>query len=116
MYKPSGVADEWAHTDLWYSAADIPGVTVVSDENGAEARCFSQETSGAAVLYDDKGRLLFTGGITASRGHWGDNDGLTAIVALLRGEGSDLKVTPVFGCSLIDDQSSCKDGESLCGR
>ena len=59
-------------------------------------------TSLAALesLYDTSGKLRFHGGITASRGHAGDNRGRQAVVALARGETSDRAETPAFGCML----------------
>src|SRR5215212_6657273 len=36
--KPEGFSEDWEKTDLWQSAARIPGVSVISDEGGAEAR------------------------------------------------------------------------------
>src|SRR5258707_12024279 len=34
MLRPSGAAEGWEHSDLWQSAAAIPGVTVVADFEG----------------------------------------------------------------------------------
>ena len=34
--KPAGFSEEWEKTDLWQSAASIPGVNVVIDDDGAE--------------------------------------------------------------------------------
>jgi len=116
FFKPAGFPEGWEKTDLWSSAENIPGVTVVCDEGGIEARRFNQKTSGAVVLYDPNGRLLFTGGITGSRGHSGENDGRTAIVALLIGEVAKRTQTPVFGCSLVDEYDLCSEGEDLCSR
>jgi hypothetical protein len=96
-------------TDLWDSAGQIPGVAAVADEDGAEAHRFSAATSGQVVLYDSSGRLLFSGGITASRGHSGDNVGRRAIVSLLA-DGSGVRTeTPVFGCPIFED-SECQKG------
>jgi len=102
FYKPVGEPDEWARTDLWQSAAAIPGVTVLQDDDGRAARWFNSTTSGQVVLYDAKGRLLFSGGITGSRGHSGDNDGRSAVVALLtRGAARAPSQHSVFGCALF---------------
>ncbi len=75
FYKPSHTDDGWERTDLWRTAAAIPGAHVISDPDGAEARHFHVATSGQTLLYDAEGRLLFSGGITAARGHEGDNLG-----------------------------------------
>lgn len=105
--KPEGSADDWEKTDLWQSAAAIPGVTVVKDSDGIEARLFNAATSGQTVLYNTQGRLIFSGGITASRGHFGDNAGQDAIVALVNAEVPNQATTSVFGCPLFNPQSEC---------
>jgi hypothetical protein len=102
FYRPDGVPPGWERTDLWTRAAAIPGVHVVSDAHGAESARFGALASGQAMLYSTGGALLFRGGITASRGHSGDNAGRNAIVALLHQESPVQTVTPVFGCSLVN--------------
>lgn len=98
---PSDAGTDWDDTGLRRSAAAIPGVTVFTDADGSEARRFGAETSGHTVLFDRGGALLFSGGITASRGHAGRNDGESAIIAAVHGKRSDRARTPVFGCSLV---------------
>lgn len=105
--KPTGSSTDWEKTDLWQSAARIPGVNVVPDDHGHEARRFHAVTSGQTALYDSDGHLLFSGGITSARGHSGDNAGRIAIVALLNTGDSDLTETAVFGCPLYSNQSEC---------
>lgn len=100
--KPAAFPEEWVKTDLWNSAAAIPGVTPLLDKDGAEARHFKAYTSGQTLLYDAQGRLLFNGGITGSRGHSGDNMGRSAVVSLLTQGKADQKETFVFGCSLFE--------------
>ncbi len=100
FYRPGGMPEDWAHTDLWRSAADIPGVSVAGDEGGAEAACFHATVSGQTLLYSGAGRRLFNGGITSSRGHSGDNDGRAAVLALLHNDKLTEIETPVFGCAL----------------
>ena len=105
--KPAGFSEQWEKSDLWRSAASIPGVTTVIDDEGAEADRFHAATSGQTLLYDAGGRLLFSGGITASRGHYGDNAGQSAIVSLVNSGAADLTETSVFGCPLFDPNSEC---------
>jgi hypothetical protein len=100
--KPHNSGADWDDTDLRRSAAQIPGVTILSDVDGVEARRFGAETSGHTLLFNSAGRLLFSGGITASRGHAGDNAGESAIVSLVDNHTGDRAKTFVFGCSLID--------------
>ncbi|MEY2520218.1 MAG: hypothetical protein QOF24_1977 [Verrucomicrobiota bacterium] len=98
--KPSGSGTEWDQTDLCRSAAEIPGVTVVSDADGIEARRFGAETSGHTFLFSADGRLLFSGGITASRGHAGGNAGESAVLAAINDASPKAARTMVFGCAL----------------
>lgn len=114
-YKPEGFAEGWEKTDIWTAAAEIPGVTVATDAGGAEARRFNAKISGETFLYDDKGLLLFKGGITGSRGHAGDNAGRSAIVSILNGGQIERRENFVFGCSLFDqseDQMQFEDQRS----
>lgn len=112
--KPRNSGADWDDTDLRRSAAQIPGVTVLSDVDGTEARRFGAETSGHTLLFDSAGRLLFSGGITSSRGHAGGNAGESAIVALANDQTSDRQRTFVFGCGLADKKG--KKGEPECPR
>lgn len=98
--SPAGEGKEWTRTDLWSSAARIPGVTAMSDENGREAARFGIATSGGVVLYDNEGKLLFHGGITPARGHEGDSFGRERILSLLATGKADRNDAPVFGCEL----------------
>jgi len=101
MIRPSGMPEGWERTDLWTAAQSVPGVTVLADPDGREAARFGAETSGAAALYDEHGRLVFTGGITASRGHAGDNAGRDAIIALALGQPTETRRADVYGCPLF---------------
>ena len=103
FYYPSAEGEAWAHTDLWSSAAAIPGVRAIADRDGTAARQFSASTSGQVLLYKS-GQLVFKGGITAARGHQGSNDGSDSLLALLSGTSHAFakpRNTPVFGCSLV---------------
>ena len=101
--KPADTATDWTNTDLWVSAARIPDVTVHCDAAGGEAQRFGADTSGQTVLYNQNGELLFHGGITIERGHFGDNPGAIAVKALVNHQLTDRIQTPVFGCSLLDE-------------
>jgi len=98
---PDGLPTGWEKEDLWQSATSLPGVRLWRDEGGVEARRFGVRGSGHALLYDVSGRLLFSGGITLSRGHEGDNPGLLAIVDFVQHGHASTTHTPVFGCSLL---------------
>jgi hypothetical protein len=98
--RPRGTPDGWDDTDLRHSAAEIPGVTVMTDLDEVEVDRFNAEVSGQTMLYDAGGRLLFSGGITASRGHSGDNAGRSSIISFVTDGTAELTRTPVFGCAL----------------
>ena len=99
--RPAGFAEGWEQSDLWQQAARIPGVTPVRDDQGVEADRFGTSTSGQTLLYSADGRLLFSGGITGSRGHAGGNEGRDGLVALLTRAGSGATRASVFGCPLF---------------
>jgi len=114
--QPRGSSREWVHTDLWQSAQAIPGVIVQADAEGKEARLFHVTTSGHVVVYGADEKLCFSGGITPSRGHYGDNEGLSAIIKLLHHEPMAATETPAFGCSLLDPKSDGLTGRIPCSR
>ena len=104
--KPENSSEGWADTKLRRTAAAIPGVTTLTDLAGSEARRFGAETSGHTLLFDPKGRRVFNGGITASRGHAGGNAGESAIVALVNRGETGHSSTFVFGCALTEDKDA----------
>ena len=104
--KPSSMPDGWEKSDLWNTAAALPGAIVVSDHDGREAERFGAVTSGQTLVYDAGGALLFSGGITGSRGHAGDNAGRASVVALLNRVPGSHASTNVFGCSLFASAKS----------
>ena len=100
VLKPGDVAEGWERTDLWRTAVEIAGPGALVDVDGREAVRFGAKTSGQVLLYDRDGRLLFNGGITASRGHEGDSFGRRRIVSFLTTGTADRATSPVFGCAL----------------
>jgi hypothetical protein len=119
ILAPGNFSESWVHSDLWSSAAAIPGVTVVADRDGAGSRRFGAATSGQALLYSAQGKLLFAGGITASRGHSGDNAGRSAIEALVLGDAAVTSApvhTAVYGCPLFNPSAASHFGNPQCPR
>ena len=104
FYAPASQPESWVRSELWNATSAIPGVHVFEDPEAHMAERFGVFTSGQTLLYDPQGHLQFTGGITALRGHSGDNAGRSAIIALVRGGKSQFgalpEVTPVLGCGL----------------
>lgn len=106
--KPKGYSEDWDTTDLWSGASVIPGVIVISDESGTEAKRFQAATSGQTLLYDKTGKLLFQGGITGARGHEGENPGRAAIVSIINTGTEMLDQTAVYGCPLFERSEECR--------
>jgi hypothetical protein len=107
--RPAGVDRNWENTDLYQSASAIAGVEVRTDVDGAESQRFGALTSGQSYLYSPAGTLMFSGGITASRGHYGDNAGSKSIVAIVTGTSAgraDRPATSVYGCAIPDPAES----------
>lgn len=98
--QPDGVEGEWTEDALWDKAQAVPGVQVVRDVGGYEARQFGAMTSGHALVYDGDGALRYSGGLTASRGHEGANAGRSAVQDLLMNGVAERDHMPVFGCPL----------------
>ena len=73
---------------------------VVHDADNHEVALFGAQTSGQVFIFDKDRRLLFSGGITGSRAHEGDNQNLERAVAAGRSHASKAAFTPVYGCSL----------------
>lgn len=108
--RPHDMPESWAQSDSWRSAGDIPGVVVMIDRDGVEAKRFRGYTSGQTLVYDADGRLLYNGGLTAARGHEGDNAGRRAVIALLNGEARGPLVHNVFGCLLFSADENARLG------
>lgn len=99
---PTPPMSGWNDSDLVQRAGRIPGVTLHPDPGGELAHRFGARTSGHAMLYGPSGRLLFQGGLTASRGHAGPSRGTEAIRAHLLSTPKADRQSDVFGCPLED--------------
>ncbi|MGE0374329.1 MAG: RedB protein [Planctomycetaceae bacterium] len=109
FFCPYDQPASWVRTGTWDSASRIPGASVAIDPDGQLAAQFGARTSGHVCLYDKEGRLMFHGGITAGRGHEGDNIGTSAVIACVRGERPLYDHAPVFGCSIPAQAGSGRD-------
>lgn len=98
---PVDSTSEWADSSAVARARELPGAHVTLDAGGAVAQRFGAHTSGQVVLYDPRGRRVFSGGITQARGEVGDNSSFDALLAHLRGERGIPDKAPVFGCALV---------------
>ncbi len=103
---PKGVAPHWEQGELWQEAATIPAIRVTTDHEGQEAQRFGVKGSGHVLLYQPSGRLVFSGGITPSRGHEGNNSGRAAVISLVLQGRSLVNHAPVYGCPLLEPPAS----------
>jgi hypothetical protein len=76
---------------------DRASISISSDD--LEAARFGAKTSGHVVVYDAFGIRRYSGGITGSRGHVGDNVGRRLVEQIIDGAPGDL-THAVFGCAL----------------
>ena len=100
VFRPRPEWEDWLPSPLDAALAEIPGLAVHPDRGGDEARRFGVTTSGHVLLYDTRGDLVFSGGITPGRGERGDGAGRAVLLGRIMGEREEGPGPPVFGCSL----------------
>ena len=105
FYKPEGKLDSWVHGDLYHNISNY-NIHKVIDEDGRRMEEVGIMTSGHVLVYDDCGKLLYQGGITASRGHEGTNRGSLQVEAVIAGSSPlHQQHFPVFGCEINDAEN-----------
>ncbi len=100
FFMPPDQESEWSLLPLISSVKRIPHVAISYDTTGAQAELFGATTSGHVFIYDGRGILQFSGGITGSRGHTGDNKNFEIAKNTIIARSPKFATTPVFGCSL----------------
>lgn len=90
----------WSHSLLVQQAEHISRVQIDWQSEANLIAEYGSLASGHVMLFHQDGRLLFSGGLTDSRGHEGTSAGTAAILSHLRGEPGAAR-TPVYGCSLV---------------
>ncbi|MGV3722962.1 MAG: RedB protein [Actinomycetota bacterium] len=113
--KPEGYAAEWVRGENWRLASAMPGCNV-QVEDGGEAARFGARTSGQTLIFDQDGRLRFSGGLTLGRGHLGENPGFEGARRLVLTGSAPLHEAPVFGCALFTDGSEQRVPPARSGR
>lgn len=99
--KPAQTGAAWERTAVWTQATSIPGIEVLRDDYGDEARRFGVQTSGQVMMFLPDGRLAFSGGATSARGKTGLSIGRTTLLDLLDGRAASTFTAPVYGCPLF---------------
>jgi hypothetical protein len=102
---PSDGPPDWLTTSTIQRAEQVSARTVFIDRGGKEAQRFGATTSGTLMWFASDGRLRFAGGITAGRGHEGDNAGRRCVEGLMRGNRNEEVAWPAFGCRLCLPES-----------
>ena len=100
VYQPKGAAHEWQQAANYRWAQQLPNTQVLADVDAQLARHVGLLVSGAVVLYGADGQPRYYGGITAARGHVGDNLGSQAIASWIEGVSADTTYAPVYGCAI----------------
>jgi hypothetical protein len=100
VWRGASLPAGWEKASVAELAARFPAAAVFIDTDGAEAERFGAATSGHLVLFGKEGRMLFSGGVTAARGHEGACPSQDALLARLQGETRLPYSSPVFGCPL----------------
>lgn len=105
FYRPPGFSIDEVKSDLWNMVTKLPFSKTIIDHEGKITQTFGAKTSGQVYLYAGGTKdLIFTGGITSSRGHEGDNLGSAAIVSYINESKRIEKKTNIYGCSLFKQQ------------
>ncbi len=102
--KPAGTDASFVRSSLVSALEAMKGVQVVIDDNDEQSRQFGAQASGQILLFNQQGEKLFSGGITAERGHEGESSGGDALSSHINGQQTALKTAPVFGCSMESSQ------------
>lgn len=97
---PTELKSEWSSQPVFSALKRIRNVSISYDSDGSQAATFGATTSGHVLIYDGRGVLQFSGGITASRGHSGDNANLQAAKNIILDRNPKFATTPVLGCAL----------------
>lgn len=100
FYMPPEKEPEWSLAPIVQRVKRIRNVTIEYDTDGSRAETFGVTTSGHVLIYDGRGILQFTGGITGSRGHTGDNHYFDLAKQCILARRAKYTTTPVFGCAL----------------
>ncbi len=99
-YMPRDQEAEWSLQPVFSSLKRIRNVSVVYDIDGVQTKLFGATTSGHVLIYDGRGILQFTGGITDSRGHTGDNANYELAKKTIVARNPKFTTAPVYGCAL----------------
>ena len=99
VYVPDGQDKGWAE-GISLAQLSRMNTEVIYDPGGKICLETGLNTSGETLLYNAQGSLLFSGGVTASRGHAGSNYGIEFLHDAISRKQVERTETPVFGCAI----------------
>lgn len=98
--RPAALDTTWVETDLVAHARRIPRTRVIEDPGSLEAARFGAQTSGHLFVFDERGTLQLSGGLTSARGHEGQSLGRDDVLAVLSRRDPIARTHEVFGCPI----------------
>ncbi len=101
---PSRAPTGWLFGSNHSAAQRLPHAEIIEDDSASITNTFGVVLSGTTLVYGPDGRLIYEGGITASRGHAGTSYGSLALEAIAQGDTSPRTGIPVFGCPVAAPQ------------
>ncbi len=105
-FIPEGKSESWIESDTTRKLRTFKGTQVYPDQAGLITRKFRVVTSGHILVYDRDKQLVFSGGVTSSRGHEGTCNAIEAFLHAANGEVHSSIEYPAFGCSIVDENSA----------
>lgn len=116
VFDPTNREQDWTQTLLLAEAKRLPHTDIVFDTDGKQAQRLGAFTSGHVLLFDADRNLVFSGGITPSRGHIGNCDGFSYLSQwILGGSTSGQKTAATYGCPIImaGQKNTCTEASCL---
>lgn len=115
FYLPENISDpeshDWRQADLVKVATSHPLIETYFDPGGIESQRFGAITSGTCLLYDRRGQLSFSGGITAGRGHQGASQSQSWLTERLASDQHPRVWCAVYGCNILPSDISGREQE-----
>lgn len=108
-FVPDTPPPAWEPAALAALHTSLPGATTFEDREGVLASRLGARTSGHVLLFGTGGALQFSGGVTAGRGHVGENAASRSLGKTLTTNSLDSVNTAVFGCPLLADEDGRHD-------
>ncbi len=103
-FAPSTPPAEWDPQASARLQQQLPDARHLVDRDGILATRLGAATSGHVFVFAPTGELRFSGGITAGRGHVGDNAAARALGKTLTSGTAETTPRAVFGCPLQADE------------